>query len=159
MMDYTGVSLYPMAEPAEKRRLDTAKVDVPAPANNRGSAGFTAASGPNPFSLYQPLQQDASIFRFKEPLAPPRTNLPQSTQAQVTPLGLLPAHLSQMVNANMEKLAGQIMSFFNGHRNAKPTTEEEQRRRQLNDALGVGLLGEVIKVEEAAKGQMPGEEA
>ncbi|WP_303674592.1 hypothetical protein [Vampirovibrio chlorellavorus] len=153
MMDYTGVSLYPVADTAEKRKAEAVKADGASPFMNRPAVSAGQASAVNPFQLYQPLQQDASTFRFKEPLAPPNPNLPQSTQTRVTPLGLLPANLAQLVNANMEKLAGQIMSFFNGNRKQKPS-EEEQLNRQLNDAFGVGLLGEVVKVEEAASSQM-----
>lgn len=153
MMDYTGVSLYPVADTAEKRKAEAVKADAASPFMNRPAVNASQASAVNPFQLYQPLQQDASTFRFKAPLAPPNPNLPQSAQTQVTPLGLLPANLSQLVNANMEKLAGQIMSFFNGNRKQKPS-EEEQLNRQLNDAFGVGLLGAVVKVEEATSSQM-----
>jgi hypothetical protein len=153
MMDYTGVSLYPLADTADKRKADGGKTDASSPFMNRPAMYAPQSAVANPFQLYQPLQQDASTFRFKEPLAPPNPNLPQSAQTQVTPMGLLPANLAQMVNANMEKLAGQIMSFFNGNRKQKPS-EEEQLNRQLNDAFGVGLLGDVVKVEETVKGQM-----
>ncbi len=158
MMDFTGVSLYPVADTAEKRKSETVKsemmkADASSPFMNRPAVSAPQTTAVNPFQFYQPLQQDASTFRFKEPLAPPNPNLPQSAQTQVTPLGLLPANLSQLVNANMEKLAGQIMSFFNGNRKQKPS-EEEQLNRQLNDAFGLGLFGEVVKVEETSKGQM-----
>lgn len=148
MMDYTGVSTYPLNEATDKRKVEAGKAESASPFVNRPGAASNAT-----FQIYQPAQQDYSTFQFREPLAPPRTNLPQSPQQQVTPLGLLPANLAQLMNANMDKLAGQIMSFFKGNVKEKPS-EEDRLNRQLNDALVTGLLGEVLKVEEAAKGQM-----
>lgn len=149
MMDYTGVSTYPVGESADKRKPDANKQDAGNPFMNRN----TTPGNASPFQIYQAPQQDYSTFQFRDALTPPRLEVPQSPQQQVTPLGLLPANMAQMVNANLEKIAGQIMSFFKGNQKEKPS-EEEKLNRQLNDAFGSGLLGEVIKVEEAAKGQM-----
>jgi hypothetical protein len=153
MMDYTGVSVYPLNEGSDKRKMETGKAESTSPFTNRTGTASTTPASNSPFQIYQPAQQDYSTFQFREPLAPPRLNTPQSPQQQITALGLLPANLTQMMNANMDKLAGQIMSFFKGNRKEKPD-EEEHLKRQLNDAFGSGLLGEVLKVEEATKGQM-----
>lgn len=154
MMDYTGVSSYPVNDSTDKRKVETGKQDATSLTVSRsGITTLGPAGNPTPFQIYQPPQQDYSTFQFRDTLAPPRLNIPRSPQQQVTPLGLLPANLAQMANANLEKLAGQIVSFFNGNRKDKPS-EEDRLNRQLNDAFGVGLLGEVLKVEETAKGQM-----
>ncbi|WP_373533132.1 hypothetical protein [Vampirovibrio sp.] len=154
MMDYTAVSAYPPTEGADKRKAEMGKPESGSPfANRPGAASALPVNNNGTFQIYQPAQQDYSTFQFRQPLAPPRPGIPQSPQQQITPLGLLPANLAQMANGNLEKLAGQIMSFFNGNRKEKPS-EEERLNRQLNDAFGGGLLGEVLKVEEAAKGQM-----
>lgn len=153
MMDYTGVSAYPLNEGADKRKVEAGKTESASPFTNRPGSDINTPTSNASFQIYQPAQQDYSTFQFREPLAPPRTKLPQSPQQQVTPLGLLPASLAQVMNANMDKLAGQIMSFFKGNVKEK-TSEEDRLKRQLNDALGTGLLGELLKVEETAKGQM-----
>lgn len=141
MMDYTGMSTLLAGEAADRQKAVQAKAGgVNPPANT---------TAPSPFQIYQAPQQDYSTFQFKDTLTPPRLDLPQSPAQQVTPLGLLPANLTQMVN----RIAGQIISFFKGNQKEKPT-EEEKMNRQLNDAFGTGFMGEVLKVQEAAKGQM-----
>lgn len=141
MMDYTGVTTYPAGESTEKRKADSGRA-------NPGSASATS-----PFQIYQAPRHDYSTFQFREPLTPPRLEIPQSQTPQITLLGLLPANMAQLVNRNLEKIAGQVMSFFKGNPKEKPS-EEERLRRQLNDAFGTGLSGETIRVPEAAKGQM-----
>lgn len=154
MMDYTGISAFPTGESTDKRKADAAKTEASNPFMSRGGAAASAlANNSPPTQIYQAPQQDVSTFRFKDALTPPRPGIPQSPQQTVTPVGLLPANLAQMMNTNLEKIAGQIMSFFNGNRKER-VSEEDRQNRQLNDAFGLGLLGEVLKVEEAAKGQM-----
>lgn len=153
MMDYTGISAFPTGESTDKRKADVVRTDASNPFINRGGTATPTLTNNQPSQIYQAPQQDVSTFRFKDTLTPPRLGLPQSPQQTVTPVGLLPANLAQMMNANLEKIAGQIMSFFNGNRKER-VSEEDRLNRQLNDAFGLGLLGEVLKVEETAKGQM-----
>ncbi len=153
MLDYTGISSYPVGENSDKRKINGAGTDSANAFASRVGGGSAPLTNNSPFQLYQTPQQDYSTFQFREPLAPPRLEVPTAPQQQITLLGLLPANLAQLVSANLEKIAGQLASFFYGNRREKQL-EEEKLNRALNDAFGAGFLGEVRKVEETHKGQM-----
>lgn len=155
MLDYAGVSSYSLGEAAGEKRKTDGEVASKPTSNLSNNTPFQLNNGPSvDYSTFQFKRGVDNPTQFQNALTPPRLDLVSAqTRQSITPVGLLPGVMMQLMNANLEKLAGQVMSFFNGNRREKPT-EEDQLKRNLNDAFGQGLLGEVIKVEAPHKGQM-----